>query len=458
MFRRKLQSPSGARSCGISHQSTDFETLEDVEYHYQIGKGTQKKLNDLQMRRAELRRQFGSKLSRAASIKNNLDKYLALDEKIVEEMRHYSTRVSSKHKADLQEKQRNLSLKRKEFLAWSDQKKKSLETAKLVSFIREPTPSLVSSVNVAEEETRQNIEPPQNTSATETKTDQPKSKDVLPDVSTQEELKQKEEARAKRKRQVQLRLEYQMQKLKIEQERRARETDEQLRQLEEQKTLEMLKLEINSDEEDELHPENLENPIVPDSGDFLGNISCSDDENYLGENRKLNQAQVDNQQNAIDIAASSQRKYSNNWLVSLMSQKNSRKDGVLGSAPVRHPPGTVSSNQGQHSKFEISDTSQSSPKHGFNQYEMDPVSSSVTRTLPKLKLREYSGDPLDWAEWSSMFLSTVENKKNNAFKNAVNWASKKSAGWIGLFERYVRHSLETLVRKFGLPHLIIGSQ
>ena len=117
MFRRKQQSPSGARSCGVSHQSTDFDTVEDVEYQYQIGEGKQKKLNDLQMRRAELRRQFGSKLSRAASIKTNLDKYLALEEKLVEEMKHYSTRVSSKHKADLQEKQRNLSLKRKELLA-----------------------------------------------------------------------------------------------------------------------------------------------------------------------------------------------------------------------------------------------------------------------------------------------------------------------------------------------------
>ena len=169
--------------------------VEDVEYHYQIGEGIQKNLNALQMRRAELTRQFGSKLSRAASIKTNLDKYLALDEKIVEEMRHYSTRVSSKHKADLQEKQRNLSLKRKELLALWDQKKKSLETAKSVSFVREQTPSLVSSVNGAEEETGQNIGPPQNTSETETQTDQPKSKNVLPDVSTEEELKQKEEAR-----------------------------------------------------------------------------------------------------------------------------------------------------------------------------------------------------------------------------------------------------------------------
>ena len=81
MFRWKQKSPSEARSGGISNQSNDFETVEDVEYHYQNGEGIQKNFKDLQMRRAELRRQFGSKLSRAASIKTNLDKYLALDEK-----------------------------------------------------------------------------------------------------------------------------------------------------------------------------------------------------------------------------------------------------------------------------------------------------------------------------------------------------------------------------------------
>ncbi|XP_075255351.1 uncharacterized protein LOC142348070 [Convolutriloba macropyga] len=93
---------------------------------------------------------------------------------------------------------------------------------------------------------------------------------------------------------------------------------------------------------------NPRKPIGPDGGDFLGNIGCSDDEDYLGENRKLIQAQGDNQQNANDVAASSQRKYSNSWLGSLMSQGNSRKDGVFGSAPVRQLSGPVSSNQGQH--------------------------------------------------------------------------------------------------------------
>ena len=125
----------------MSHQSTEFNTVEDVEYHYQICEGIWKKLNDLQTRRAELRRQFGYKLSRAASIKANLDKYLALEENIVEKMKQKSTRVSSKHKADLQQKHKNFTLKRKELLALWEQKKKPMETAKSVSFVKEATSS-----------------------------------------------------------------------------------------------------------------------------------------------------------------------------------------------------------------------------------------------------------------------------------------------------------------------------
>ena len=156
-----------------------------------------------------------------------------------------------------------------------------------------------------------------------------------------------------------------MQKLKIEQEGQAQETEDQLRQLEEQKNLEMLKLEINIDEEDEIHPANSRKPVVPDGGYFLGKISGKDDK-AIWVKKKLIQAQGDNQQIAKDFAAAPLRKYSNTWLGSFTSQGNSRRDCRFGCAPVRHLPGTVSSNRGQHSKFEVSDTSQSSPKHGFN--------------------------------------------------------------------------------------------
>ena len=179
---------------------------------------------------------------------------------------------------------------------------------------------------------------------------------------------------------------------------------------------------------------------------------------------KLNQAQGDNQQNANHVAASSQRKYSHSWLGSLMSQENSRRDGVFGSALVRHLPGTVSLNQGQHSKFEISDTSQSSPKHGFNQHDMYPVSSSVNRTLPKLKLRDYNGDPLDWPEWSSKFLSTVDrstvlnDEKMTHLKTLLSGPAKIALAGMVYSGFMYDTAWKTLERKFGQPHLIIGSQ
>ena len=113
-----------------------------------------------------------------------------------------------------------------------------------------------------------------------------------------------------------------------------------------------------------------------------------------------------------------------------MPQGNSRRDGVFGTAQVRHLPGTVSSNQGPQSKFDISDTSQSCPKHCFNQYDMYPVSSAVNRTLPKLRLREKNSDLLDWPEWSGMFLSTVnrstisDNEKMTHLKTVLTGSAK----------------------------------
>ena len=62
-----------------------------------------------------------------------------------------------------------------------------------MSFVKEAEPSLVFTAKGANEEIGQNIE---NTSATEKQNDQPKSKDVLLNVSMEEQLKHKEESRA----------------------------------------------------------------------------------------------------------------------------------------------------------------------------------------------------------------------------------------------------------------------
>ena len=51
-------------------------------------------------------------------------------------------------------------------------------------------------------------------------------------------------------------------------------------------------------------------------------------------------------------------------------------------------------------------------------------------SLPELKLAEFSGDPLEWPEWSGLFLSTVHaanintNVKNNHLKTLVTGKAK----------------------------------
>ena len=119
-----------------------------------------------------------------------------------------------------------------------------------------------------------------------------------------------QKVRAQRKRQGPLKTEWQMQKMQIESERR-QEIDEQMRHLEEQKTPELMKLEIDTDKKDELIPENQ--MYQSDSKDFLSNINSIGIKSHSG--RKLNQTKGDNQQSARDVATSSQVKNSKNWLV-----------------------------------------------------------------------------------------------------------------------------------------------
>ena len=57
-----------------------------------------------------------------------------------------------------------------------------------------------------------------------------------------------------------------------------------------------MKLDIDSKEDNKIHPQNSEKPGVLEIEDFLGNISGSDDKDYLGKNRKLIQAQHDEKQ------------------------------------------------------------------------------------------------------------------------------------------------------------------
>ena len=61
----------------------------------------------------------------------------------------------------------------------------------------------------------------------------------------------------------------------------------------------------------------------------------------------------------------------------------------------------------------------------------------LQRKLPKLKLREFDGNPLDWPEWSGMFLATVDSsditrdEKMSHLKTLLIGKAKRALNGIG---------------------------
>ena len=86
------------------------------------------------------------------------------------------------------------------------------------------------------------------------------------------------------------------------------------------------------------------------------------------------------------------------------------------------------------------------------------------RSLPKLKLREFAGDPLEWPEWSGMFQSTAgrsslsNDEKMSHLKTLLTGAARRSVQGLGYSEAMFSAAWSTLERKFGQPHLIISAQ
>ena len=92
-----------------------------------------------------------------------------------------------------------------------------------------------------------------------------------------------------------------------------------------------------------------------------------------------------------------------------MSQSKSRRDGVFGSASVRHLPRTMSSNQEQLSKFSAARFLIICNRVRNTALICMIITQYVLQLIALCQnLREYNGDPLDWPEWIGMFLSTVD--------------------------------------------------
>ena len=89
---------------------------------------------------------------------------------------------------------------------------------------------------------------------------------------------------------------------------------------------------------------------------------------------------------------------------------------------------------------------------------------SLPASLPKLKLAEFSGDPLEWPEWSGLILSTVHaanidtSLKMNHLKTLVTGKAKEVLAGLGYTGDMYDVAWNTLVAHFGRPQVVVNAQ
>ena len=89
---------------------------------------------------------------------------------------------------------------------------------------------------------------------------------------------------------------------------------------------------------------------------------------------------------------------------------------------------------------------------------------SLPASLPNLKLAEFSGDPLEWPEWSGLFLSTVHaanidaSLKMNHLKTLVTGKAKEVIVGLGYTGDMYDIAWNTLDAHFGRPQVVVNAQ
>ena len=89
---------------------------------------------------------------------------------------------------------------------------------------------------------------------------------------------------------------------------------------------------------------------------------------------------------------------------------------------------------------------------------------SGTSSLPKLKLNNFDGNPLEWPEWSSVFIATVDQRpipdseKMSHLKTLLTVKARSAISGMGYSGQFYAAAWSILERKFGRPHVIIDAQ
>ena len=83
---------------------------------------------------------------------------------------------------------------------------------------------------------------------------------------------------------------------------------------------------------------------------------------------------------------------------------------------------------------------------------------------PTLKMTEFAGDPLEWAEWSSLFDAVIhnaaidDNAKMSRLKRLVKAKTKAAIAGLRYSGALYHTAWEMLVRNFGQPQTIVNAQ
>ena len=106
----------------------------------------------------------------------------------------------------------------------------------------------------------------------------------------------------------------------------------------------------------------------------------------------------------------------------------------------------------------------STMKHTTPQVIYQPVPSSGASGLPKLKLTEFSGDPLEWPEWSGFFDVVVHQKpisdteKMQYLKTSLTGQAKAAISGMGFSSQSYYHAWDILREKYGRSDFIVNAQ
>ena len=107
---------------------------------------------------------------------------------------------------------------------------------------------------------------------------------------------------------------------------------------------------------------------------------------------------------------------------------------------------------------------QYSPSQGPNMASNVRDDYYIRSSLPKLKLAEFSGDPLEWPEWSQLFQATVHAAniddcvKMNYLKTMVTGKAKEAIAGLGYTSEMYNVAWNVLVRNFGKPQMVVNAQ